>query len=191
MNKINKQGIETPNNDNNIPPKNTIFPIEKIAKLQNTIDILLKNAHENEKISRHIRQIVMQILKCQNITEIIKSCSNELAKIKNIDVVEWFCDEESKKSVKLCQQLDFKSDTKLQQIMTDKKIYHGRGSQNLSDVLFNKKPVKSQLIVPVYNKNKNYIMAIGSLDELFFHPEKDIFLLEHLQDIMNFKFNSL
>ncbi|RLA08934.1 MAG: hypothetical protein DRQ51_00875 [Gammaproteobacteria bacterium] len=188
MNKINVQGTKSNKNNNDNALKKDTSAINKIEKLQGIIDNFLKNALENEKISRHIRKIIMQILACKNIDDIVNLCNYELLKIKNIDVILWFCDQDSPQ--KLYKKIDLSSHKRLQQIITTKKIYHGRSNRAIADLFFDKQTIKSQLIVPLRSKNKNYLMVIGSFNEIFFHPEKDIFLLEHLQDIMNFKFNS-
>jgi uncharacterized protein YigA (DUF484 family) len=162
----------------------TSFSREKLIK---TLEILLDNAKHNEIIAGDIYNIIMHVLHSQSIIDMVMVINDDLLRNPSINKICWFG---NKGHDGFIQKIKFNEHPKLLSISKKNKMSFGRLPESVSNFLFAEKKVKSSLIIPLGDKKNKYIVAIGSTDELYFHPEGDIFLLEHLQNIINFKLSS-
>jgi uncharacterized protein YigA (DUF484 family) len=165
---------------------------EKNSHLEGQLDRLLRAARSNEQIMVRLQHLTLELLRSDNLDEMITICQDVLNTDFNADFVAIRLIKKVKKSAKNQGNLHFitTSNASLRQFenlfITGKPVC-GRLPSKQQKFLFSKhiNEVKSVALLPLKTNKNIGILALGSTDKNRFHSGMGTVFISHLGDLIS------
>ena len=159
--------------------------IEARQKLNN----LLENARNNDQLFDTTRNLVMALLRANNLTEIVAVAQENLSNHTNIDACQIILIEQPQLDVSNAVKTDSEKNLKTDfaDVFRLKRTHCGTLTQDQIDYLFadSGKSIRSTALCPVVNNSEVFaLLAFGNQEENFFNINLDTLFLDFIGQVV-------
>jgi uncharacterized protein YigA (DUF484 family) len=159
--------------------------IEARQKLNN----LLENARNNDQLFDTTRNLVMALLRANNLTEIVSVAQENLSNHTNIDACQIILIEQPQLDVSNAVKIDSEKNLKTDfaDVFRLKRTHCGTLTQDQIDYLFadSGKSIRSTALCPVVNNSEVFaLLAFGNQEENFFNINLDTLFLDFIGQVV-------
>ena len=159
--------------------------IEARQKLNN----LLENARNNDQLFDTTRNLVMALLRANNLTEIVAVAQENLSNHTNIDACQIILIEQPQLDVSNAVKIDSEKNLKTDfaDVFRLKRTHCGTLTQDQIDYLFadSGKSIRSTALCPVVNNSEVFaLLAFGNQEENFFNINLDTLFLDFIGQVV-------
>lgn len=159
--------------------------IEARQKLNN----LLENARNNDQLFDTTRNLVMALLRANNLTEIVAVAQENLSNHTNIDACQIILIEQPQLDVSNAVRTDSEKNlkTNFADVFRLKRTHCGTLTQDQIDYLFadSGKSIRSTALCPVVNNSEVFaLLAFGNQEENFFNINLDTLFLDFIGQVV-------
>jgi hypothetical protein len=159
--------------------------IEARQKLNN----LLENARNNDQLFDTTRNLVMALLRANNLTEIVAVAQENLSNHTNIDACQIILIEQPQLDVSNAVKTDSEKNLKTDfaDVFRLKRTHCGTLTQDQIDYLFadSGKNIRSTALCPVVNNSEVFaLLAFGNQEENFFNINLDTLFLDFIGQVV-------
>ena len=159
--------------------------IEARQKLNN----LLENARNNDQLFDTTRNLVMALLRANNLTEIVAVAQENLSNHTNIDACQIILIEQPQLDVSNAVKIDSEKNLKTDfaDVFRLKRTHCGTLTQDQIDYLFadSGKSIRSTALCPVVNNSAVFaLLAFGNQEENFFNINLDTLFLDFIGQVV-------
>ena len=159
--------------------------IEARQKLNN----LLENARNNDQLFDTTRNLVMALLRANNLTEIVAVAQENLSNHTNIDACQIILIEHPQLDVSNAVKTDSEKNLKTDfaDVFRLKRTHCGTLTQDQIDYLFadSGKSIRSTALCPVVNNSEVFaLLAFGNQEENFFNINLDTLFLDFIGQVV-------
>jgi uncharacterized protein YigA (DUF484 family) len=165
---------------------------EKNAHLEGQLDNLLRAARSNEQIMVRLQHLTLELLRSENLNEMVAVCQDVLRSDFNADYIAIRLIKKTRKNATGQENLHFinASNASLKQfdnLFINGKPFCGKLPDKQQKFLFSThiNDVKSAALLPLKTTHNIGILALGSKSEERFHPGMGTVFISHLGDLIS------
>ncbi len=173
---------------------------DKSRDLEEQLNGLIRTARGNEQIVTRLQRFTLELMRANDINDVIATCQDVLRDDFNADYVSIRIIDKTRCDGKAAnEEMDTKDNDSLHfinpkdknlkqfgRLFDSKKPVCGRLKQEQQSFLFgdNAEEIKSVALIPLSGAEKMGILALGSHDETRFHPGMGTVFISHLGELV-------